>query len=206
MTPCIDNYTDLSLRKYEEVIRANNIESEIDRQVKVISILTDLSEREVLNLPIAEYSELAGKALFLTKPMPKIPGPAKKYRVDGFTLVPTTDLRKITTAQYIDFQTYAPGADSKIVEILSCFLVPEGKMYNDGYDILEVQEAIRDLSVKDTIALSAFFLTKYANLIKATKISLAKAVKREKGAKRAQMEAQMARLTKAINSLTGGVG
>ena len=45
MIPCIDNYKDLSLGKYEDIIKANSIESDIDRQVAVLSILTGLSER-----------------------------------------------------------------------------------------------------------------------------------------------------------------
>lgn len=180
VTHCIDNYRDLSLRKYEQIIQANKIESDIDRQVAVIAILTDLSEREVLNLPISEYTELATKTTFLTKEMARIPRPAHRYKVGNFTLIPTTDLRKVTTAQYIDFQNYAPGADEKLVEILSCFLIPEGYKYNDGYDVIEVQDAIRDLSVQDAVSLSAFFLHKYAALIRGTRISLEKMLKRER--------------------------
>lgn len=185
MIPCIDNYKDLSLGKYEDIIKANSIESDIDRQVAVLSVLTGLSERELLNLPIAEYSQLAAKTNYLQTPVTKTGRIASKYHAGKFTLVPTGDLRKITTAQYIDFQTLAPEGDAKLVEILSCFLVPEGMKYNDGYDIIEVQNAIReDLSVQDALNLSAFFLNKYAALIKATRHSLERTIKRETNPKR----------------------
>lgn len=208
MTPCIDNYRDLPLGKYEEIIKANDIENDIDRQVAVLAILTGLSERELLNLPIAEYSALAAKTAYLQTPVPKVSRPASRYTAGKFTLIPTTDLRKITAAQYIDFQTLAPQGDKHIVEILSCFLVPEGCKYNDGYDIIEVQTAIReDLSVMDALCLSAFFLKKYAALTRSTRISLEKALRTERDPKRrARMLAAMTRMQVAVDSLTAGAG
>ena len=64
------------------------------------------------------------------------------------------------TGQYIDFQTYAPDLDKCLVEFLSVILVPKGHRYNEGYDILEVQKAIREeMSVSDGVSLAGFFLT-----------------------------------------------
>lgn len=177
----IDNYRDLPLGKWEDIIAANDIPDEVDRQVAVIAILTGLTTRQVLHLPVTEYADYASKAAFLTKPLPKIGRPASSYRAGGFTLIPSTDLRKITTAQYIDFQTFAPEGDKRLVEILSVFLVPQGKDYNEGYDIGEVQTAIReDLSVQDAVYLSAFFLSRYAALIRGTRISLERMLKKER--------------------------
>lgn len=88
------------------------------------------------------------------------------------------------------------------------FLVPEGKAYNDGYDVLEVQDAIRaDLTVLDALALSAFFLTRFAASIRATETSLYRLVRKERNPqKRARMEAQLERLQAAKASLTAGAG
>ena len=42
--------------------------------------------------------------------------------------------------------------------MLSCFLVPKGCDYNDGYDIADVHAAIREeMSVAEVLALLAFF-------------------------------------------------
>lgn len=208
MTPCIDNYRDLPLGVFQEIILANDIPDEVDRQVKVLSLLTSLSERELLNLPIAEYSDLAAKAMFLTKPLPKIARPNAKYKCGAFTLIPTGDLRKITAAQYIDFQAFAPDGEKKMVEVLSCFLVPEGCKYNDGYDIVEVQNAIReDLSVQDAVYLSAFFLSKYAALIKATQTSLVRTMRKERNPERKKMmQTEITKLRMMVASLVAGVG
>ena len=206
----IDNFAALPVGTWLEILAVNADESreEVDKQVATLSLLTGKDERDILNLPIYEYSELARKADFLGVAPEKYARTARKYVLGGFTLVPTSDLRKITAAQYIDFQTFAPGGDKNLVEILSVFLVPEGKEYNDGYDVLEVQDAIRrELSVEQAVALCAFFLMKYAALIKGTITSLSRLMKKEKdAAKREKIAARMAELKTAGASLTSGAG
>lgn len=164
----IDNYRRLPIGKYEEICRLCKDEEldELDRQVKIISVLSDLSEDEILNLPIVEYKEMAERTKFLNEMTERDAARiASSYNVGGFKLVPVTDVRKITTAQYIDFQEYAKGGDENLVEVLSCMLVPKGMKYNNGYDVVDVQQAIREnMSVSDVLALTAFFLASYRKL------------------------------------------
>lgn len=158
----IDSYNKLSLGKYIEIQEISRNESleEIDKQVQILSILTGIAEEEILHLPIGDYKELVAKSAFLSPEGINYHPIAKKYLVGDFELVPVTDFRKLETAQFIDFQTYAPDLDKYLVEFLSVILVPKGHRYNEGYDILDVQKAIReDMSVSDGISLSAFFLT-----------------------------------------------
>ena len=158
----IDNYNRLTLGLYQEILEVNRNESleDIDKQVQILSILTGMAEEEILHLPITEYKELVVKAGFLDPNNINYHPIAKKYLVGGFELVPTRDFRKLETCQYIDFQTYAPDLDNHLVEFLSVILVPKGHRYNEGYDILEVQKAIREeMSVSDGVSLAAFFLT-----------------------------------------------
>lgn len=158
----IDSYNKLSLGKYieiQEVTRNESLE-DIDKQVQILSILTGIAEEEILHLPIAEYKELVAKSAFLSPEGINYHPIAKKYLVGKYELVPVTDFRKLETAQFIDFQTYAPDLDKYLIEFLSVILVPKGHRYNEGYDIMEVQQAIREeMSVSDGISLSAFFLT-----------------------------------------------
>ena len=158
----IDNYNRLTLGKYLEIQEVSRNESleELDKQVQILSILTGEAEEEILHLPIVEYKELVAKSAFLN-PDTINPHPiAKRYLVGGFELIPVKDFRKIETCQYIDFQTYAPDLDRYLVEFLSVILVPKGHRYNEGYDILEVQKAIREeMSVADGISIAGFFMT-----------------------------------------------
>lgn len=165
----IDNYRDLPIGKYLDILELSKDESvdALEQQVKTISILTGLTEDEVLALPITKYKELAGKTKFLEKQYDGNLRVAKSYGLAGMELIPVKDISKISTAQYVDFQTFTKEGDKYIVESLSTLLIPKGKKYNEGYEIADVHKAIREnLSVADVLSLSAFFLTLLVKSIK----------------------------------------
>lgn len=177
----IDNYRNLPIGKYLEIQELSRDESidALDQQVKTIAILTGLSEDEVLALPIVEYKELSGKTLFLEKEYEGNMVVAKSYKIGGFELIPVKDITKVTTAQYVDYQTFSKEIDKYIVETLSTLLIPKGKKYNDGYEITEVHKAIREnLSVADVLSLSAFFLTSWLKSIKGFQTYLEQEIRR----------------------------
>lgn len=158
----IDNYNKLTIGQYIEIqaVSADETMDEIDKQVRILSILTGETEDELLHLPLPEYKELVAKSRFLDPDNINYHPVAKRYILGGFDLIPCRDFRKIETCQYIDFQTYAPDLDKYLVEFLSVILVPKGKRYNEGYDILDVQKAIREeMSVSDGVSIAGFFLT-----------------------------------------------
>ena len=165
----IDNYRNLPIGKYLEICdlaRDENVDP-LTQQVKTISILTGLTEDEVLALPIMEYKELAGKTKFLEKDYDGKLQIAKSYGLNGMELIPVKDITKINVAQYVDFQTFSKEGDKYIVESLSTLLIPKGKKYNEGYEISDVHKAIREnLSVADVLSLSAFFLKMWVKSIK----------------------------------------
>ena len=177
----IDNYRSLPIGKYLEIQELSRDESidALDQQVKTIAILTDMSEDEVLSLPIMEYKSLAAKTKFLEKDYDGKLQVAKSYGLNGMELVPVKDITKITTAQYVDFQTFSKEGDKYFVETLSTLLVPKGKHYNEGYEITDVHKAIKEnLSVADFLSLSAFFLTKWVKSIKDSQIYLEQEIRR----------------------------
>ena len=165
----IDNYRDLPIGLYLEICDIDRREDleDINKQVSIISVLTGMAEEDIYNLPLEEYRQLAAKSQYLRHPYEGEILTAKNYIVGKFTLVPIEDYRKITTAQYIDFQTFAKDVERNIVEILSCMLIPKGKKYNQDYDVLEVQKALREhLCVADALSLLAFFFVQYRQSIK----------------------------------------
>lgn len=165
----IDNYRDLPIGMYLEICDIDRREDidELHKQVSIISILTGRDEEEIYDLPIEDYKVLASKTHYLRNPYDGEVLTAKTYAIDGMLLQPVEDFRKITTAQYIDFQTFAKDAEKNIVEILSTMLVPKGKKYNQDYDILKLQDSLRrHLSVADALSLFAFFFVQYHQLIK----------------------------------------
>lgn len=176
----IDNYNSLTIKKYldiKEVLEMNT--EEIDKQVSLIAILADMDEDDVYNLPLPEFQELNEKTAFLNELPQTRNYPKTKYKLGNLELETVLDMRDVTAGQYIDYQTFVKDTDKYLVELLSVFLVPKGKKYNDGYDILEVQNAIREnLSIVEAISMSAFFLMLCESLIKATVQSSIKKLKR----------------------------
>ena len=141
----IDTFAALPVGTWLDILAAQEANPDpVDRQVATLSLLTGLPIKKILALPIAEYSTLARRAEFLATAPVRLPRAAKTYKVGEWTLRVQGDLREITAAQYIDFQTFAPQGDKALVELLSVVLIPDDAPgYNDGYDIAEVQTAIR---------------------------------------------------------------
>ena len=206
MIKIIDNYRNLPVGKWLEILefsRDENVDA-LEQQVKTIAILTGLTEDEVLGLPIMEYKSLAGKTKFLEKEYEGKLQIAKSYCLNGMELIPVKDFSKITTAQYVDYQTFSKEGDMYLVQTLSTLLVPKGKKYNDGYDMDAVQQAIRDnLSVADVVSLYAFFLTKWVKSIKDSQTYLDKEIK--KIPNKEMMEKLMKQMQE-IRSKINGVG
>lgn len=206
MIKIIDNYRNLPVGKWLEILGLSNDENvdALEQQVKTIAILTGLTEDEVLDLPIVEYRELASKTKFLEKEYEGKLQIAKSYGLNGMELIPVKDFNKITTAQYVDYQTFSKEGDMYLVQTLSTLLVPKGKKYNDGYDMDAVQQAIRDnLSVADVLSLYAFFLTKWVKLIKDSQTYLDKEIKKIPNK---EMREKLMKQMQEIRSKTNGVG
>ena len=202
----IDNYRKLPIGKYNEIVKLCETEmDEVDRKVSIVAILTGLTEDEVLALPITDFTECCAKAKFIDLPCPEtlIPSVSKSYPVGGFNLVPVTDMRKVTTAQYIDFLSFSKDKEHNIVEMLSCFLVPKGMDYNEGYDILDVHNAIKEeMSVAEVLALLAFFFGSWTRSIHSTLSSSERMARRVKDKGKRQM--MMERIAELRSTISGG--
>lgn len=202
----IDNYNDVTIEKYLEIkaVIDGGYDDDVTN-VKLVSILADMTEDEVGNLNLTEYHKLNQKLVFLTEmPVQKIV--ATKYKLGGYELETVLNMKDMTVSQYIDYQTFVKDLDKYLVEMLSIFLIPKGKKYNEGYDIIEVQKVIREnLSIVDAMSMSGFFLLLYQSLTKATLSSLIRRLKKMKKKMKNQEEIQ--KMEEAIANLEqSGVG
>lgn len=205
----IDSYTKLPIAVYDAILAIPYDLPEEDRAVSIIALLTGKTEREVLNAPLEEFSAWVARSRFLDREKP-VPGRvAASYVCGGFRLIPAMDFRKITAAQFIDFQSFSHGTEQEIlVPVLSCLMVPEGCTYGEGYDFDAVREAIRqDLSVADALSLYAFFLTKFAEYVMDTRTSLARELRKVKDpARRAELTAQLEEADRMLRTLSASAG
>lgn len=204
----IRDYRHLPVGKWAEIqaVCADESREELDRQVAVLAILGDMTEEEVLDLPLLEYKQRVVDASFLTS----ADGlgayrSARRYICGDFKLVPCMDAKKITAAQYIDFQEYADKGDSAIVEALSCLLVPEGHKYMDGYDITQLQEAIREnMSTYDAMGLCAFFLSKSVKYLRRFLTYSDKAAKKAPKTVRESLKEKVSQIRRTLSQVAGG--
>ena len=201
----ITSYSNLPMGKYQRVIEAlKQKEDAIDAHVEMLSILYDLTPEEVMNMPLEQYQELSFNCSFLMQPLPPVKGRiCKEYKFGDMVLVPTTDIKKFSAAQYIDYQQMIQE-DGKLIELMSCLLVPKGCKYAQGYDIADVHKVIAEyMCVSDVMEMSAFFLRKLKNSISNTLscLELDMTLSRDKDKRR------MINLSRIIrHSLKNGVG
>lgn len=129
---------------------------------ELIALLSGTTADAVERLPIAEYIRRRDALAFLNnKPAVSRGRMPRLYDVGGQRLKVHADAMKLTAAQFIDAQTLLQdgGAGRQLSGLLCCFLVPEGRSYNDGYDMDAVRQTLRDhLPVTEALRLSAFFL------------------------------------------------
>ena len=137
-------YNELPINKY---LKLKEVATEgrglVETQVAFISIVYDIAEEEVWDMPLDDYQRKVAGIQFLLIP-PTIEGKVGKTITIGDTEYEVAvDGDKMIAGQYIDYQTYRQKNDDKyLVNMLACFLIPKGKKYCEGYFIDEVIKEI----------------------------------------------------------------
>ena len=134
-----------------------------------MAFLDKKTEEEIMSMKLPDYHKLVEKTKFLME----LPEPSKKapksIKIGNYKLNVVTDIAKMTTAQYIDYQNFLAMEDKEkyIANIVGCFFVPQGKKYNVGYDIDEVVDLIaNNVSIQDALDICFFFTQKWLSSIK----------------------------------------
>lgn len=205
----IQSYQELSINKYTEILAiCDREQSNHERNLALLSVLSDIDEDSLLNLSITTFNEMMKQGGFLAKPIPpmKARRVAASYQVGDFILCPMLDVTKWKAGQYIDFQTFSKSEN--LVGMLSTILIPKGKTYNNDYDIVEVVDAIgNELSIIDAQVISAFFLRRCETLTRGMLIYsgwVARTIKNRKERKRMREQIQEAK--RMMASLQNGGG
>lgn len=159
-------WKDISINVYRDI--QNIYESDLDdmsKEVSVLSLLCGCDEEEIWNLKITEINELRSGLSFLGE-VERDDKDFKKIMVGDEECYVIADLNKFSYAQYVDFQTFFPEHDN-LAKLLSTIIIPEGKKYNDGYDIVEFIQKIGDnLDIVTATSISFFFLRRFLSSMK----------------------------------------
>lgn len=177
-----NTWDEINIRTYKKLMElSNDVEDVIDTEIGIISILCDCSEDDILNLQIPEYQKLRNQAQWIMKKPDVKPYAPKSIKLNSEYDV-YYDVSKLTTAQYIDFQSYLKqnDMDKYLTHILSVFIVPKGKEYGE----VPMEEVLDDLesniSIKMALSMCFFFITEYLTLMKLTLNCLESRMKKTK--------------------------
>ena len=157
--------------------------------------------QKIEEMTISEANQYVDTIAFLGE-KPKPVTAKGSYILNGKKYKTCMDLTRVTTAQYIDFQQMADKSGEMPAEFLSIILIPEGKTYNNGYDLSEAVEDIRYyLTVEEALGLTAFFFDLLRISMKRSTALLKKLIR--KARKEGKMtEEQLNDLQKVQNLLT----
>lgn len=146
-------WKDVTLRQFLQLQEAAKIEDEEEQLFKIAEIILG---KEVLNLPISEFTQVVKSGLeFMKEPIPEEKVPLKKLKVNGREYYTDCLLGNITTEQYLSFNNHSKSND--FVKMLSVFIVPKDHKFNDGYDMEEVFSDINDLPYIVVSSICSFF-------------------------------------------------
>ena len=153
----------LTIEKHKQIqklLKDNNIEYMQAVQAELLAIYADTDVDTIMSYPLTKYHKLLEKfyADYFTDFSKAEPAIKDKYTAGDMVLVPMLDFTQITVAQMMDFSVLSTDPVENIEKLLAIFLIPKGKKYNDGYDLMEVQKAILKMSFNELSPLLAFFL------------------------------------------------
>lgn len=143
------NWEDVTFKQYIEITEIQQRNDDLFNKIlDTIAVLKDINVNEIT---INNYKDYTQEITFLNTDIP-----VAEIKDEYGEYVLQKDLQDMSMQMYIEFQNYAKVQD--YVGILSIFLHPKGKQYNEGYNIEKVREYILTMSCVDVISIYAFFL------------------------------------------------
>lgn len=205
----ISNYNELTLSKFLELRQMDWTDrDEVEMEVETMSILADMSEDDILDMPIMEYRKLAAQANFLTEEPKPASRPPKEITINGRVYTVLKDVKEMTTGQFIDYQSYIKEpekAEQNLPFIMSCFCIPKGQKYGD-YDIESVIPDMSQIPITTVLTISGFFFRKSQTLLSAMLTYLEwKTKKMMRKEKNQEMKTKLKTATEGLHTLKNSV-
>ena len=158
-------WNELTLWQYQQLMpiftETNNDWTELDKDVKMLTIVTGLTESQIDSLNIAELKELRKELLFLDeqiegKPVEYIKVNGKQYRINY-------DIKNMPYARYIESKVFSKDTIANLHKIAASMVIPQkknwfGKWVDDKYDASRHEEYSNDMQ-------EANFINVYHSLV-----------------------------------------
>lgn len=168
-------WKDITLRQFNKI---QDLLQEID-EYTTLNIIDVLYDVDSANLPAMEVMNKYAHSLdFLMTTIPTNEKLKDVYTINQREYNSNINLTQMTTAQFVDYQNYSKENPVDISKCLSVFIIPKGHTYNDGYDLKQVQDDIKDLDMVTINTLAFFFKKLYILLLEITLICLTQDTKK----------------------------
>ena len=162
-------WKDITLRQFNKI---QDLLQEID-EYTTLNIIDVLYDVDSANMPAMEVMNKYAHSLdFLMTTIPTNEKLKDVYIINQREYNSNINLTQMTTAQFVDYQNYAKENPVDISKCLSVFIIPKGHTYNDGYDLQQVQDDIKDLDMVTINTLAFFFKKLYILLLEITLLCL----------------------------------
>lgn len=205
-----DSWSKINIDCYIKLLEIKYNTNELDNlnsNIILLSLLCEVDEDEISNLTTEEFKELLSQTTFLNE-LPKVKV-QPTYTINGKEYEVFLNLKEMTVAQYLDFQAFCKEQDKYIKELISIFLIPKGKKYNDGYNIDDVKDEIgKYMSIADAYSILFFFTLLYQSLMHNMVESSIQEMKKMKLNEEEKMKLEQAimEMEKAKDLMKNGVG
>ena len=151
----IDCWQKVSVAAYDRIVEIQR-EHPTDCARYIIEELYDIDDAEAL--PMHEYAGLvAALRAFSEEPVAesRLTGTAT-YTINGRVYEVDCTPSAFTAGQYIDFTNYVKNG-SRLQDLLSVVVLPQGHTYGDGYDMQQAREDVGALPCTVGFAVVRFF-------------------------------------------------
>lgn len=167
-------WNDITISDFKRILEINEqeLDSDLEKSISVLSVLCECNEDDLYNMNINNLQTLIAEMEWMNKPFTfNRNWNSKHITINGVKYDVVADINKFSVAQYADFQIYWSKRDdvNYMGKLLTVFIVPSGKNYNDGYDIVELSNILETyVSLPDFNAICFFFLMDCLYSVKAS--------------------------------------
>lgn len=157
-----------------EIIR-KDWENELDMNLAMVSVLSDIPIEDITNMEVNKLQEFINNLKFIETPY-KPKTPETTYNIGNKEYKVFFNVNKMTASQYVDFQNFYKQYDDFMPNLAACFLLPNGKKYGEDYDPIDEAEFLNTHLTIDIFSDIMFF---FVNLLQVSTLSTLHSSERE---------------------------
>lgn len=201
-----NSWDEVSIEKYEELLKASDVEDDLQRTINILAVLTDEKPQDIENINLEELNTLTRNTKWVNEfDFDKSDKP-KTFKMEGIEYNVTRRVPDMTVAQYADFQAYF-GKTTDMEILLSIFVIPKGHKYGEGYDMEDLQRSLKKhMPITTANSIIYFFLKGSLNLLNSTLTSLESQLKQARNlTKKKEIQEKIDTAMSQIQTIRGSV-